>query len=336
MGGTDERRIMKRFALALSVLTFVGYVPVLSQDTAPIENQQSVKKPLNQAQIFALLAGGVPSHRVAMLVQERGVNFEPTADYVQMVRQTGGEDELVSALKSAKVSPSTIPTGDQTGPSLEATFDFMNQMIEPEKRSVLLGGLIGTLPSGRPHAALVISNQVVLIALPAATTKEHGYPEMLWKLFGDSPVKKRPSYMTFNLGDIDPSSIQSSNGGYNAEALSQFWDQHPNCEANPQCSSLELQFLKSGLHNLTEVSFKTADLKPTIEQGGLETQQACQDSEKNGSECALKPLPTITAASGIILFRDKERAERFVTAFTHAVKLCGGTPSMFPPTESKK
>ncbi len=39
----------------------------------------SAKKPLNQVQVFALLAGQVSSHRVAMLVQERGVDFEPTS-----------------------------------------------------------------------------------------------------------------------------------------------------------------------------------------------------------------------------------------------------------------
>ena len=39
----------------------------------------SARKPLNQVQVFALLVGQVPSHRVAMLVQERGIDFEPTS-----------------------------------------------------------------------------------------------------------------------------------------------------------------------------------------------------------------------------------------------------------------
>jgi len=46
----------------------------------------SAKKPINQVQVFALLAGQVPSHRVTMLVQERGIDFEPTDDYLQEVR----------------------------------------------------------------------------------------------------------------------------------------------------------------------------------------------------------------------------------------------------------
>jgi hypothetical protein len=36
----------------------------------------SAKKPLNQVQIFALLAGQVTSPRVAMLVKERGIGHE--------------------------------------------------------------------------------------------------------------------------------------------------------------------------------------------------------------------------------------------------------------------
>ncbi len=74
----------------------------------------NAKKPINQVQVFALLAGQVPSHRVTMLVQERGIDFEPTDDYLQEVRLAGGEDELISALKSAKVTrPVTIDPAAQ-------------------------------------------------------------------------------------------------------------------------------------------------------------------------------------------------------------------------------
>jgi len=69
----------------------------------------SAKKPLNQVQVFFLLAGQVPSHRVAMLVNERGIDFEPQRDYLDEVRLGGGDDELVTALQSAKVTkPATV------------------------------------------------------------------------------------------------------------------------------------------------------------------------------------------------------------------------------------
>ncbi len=59
-------------------------------------------RPLTQAEILGVLGGGVASHRVALLVKERGIDFEPTDDYINRVRLLGGDGELVSALKNAK------------------------------------------------------------------------------------------------------------------------------------------------------------------------------------------------------------------------------------------
>jgi Flp pilus assembly protein TadD len=64
----------------------------------------SAKKPINQIQVFTLLAGHVPSHRIASLVQECGIDFEPTDDYLREVRLAGGEDELIGGLKNAKAT----------------------------------------------------------------------------------------------------------------------------------------------------------------------------------------------------------------------------------------
>src|SRR5271157_1089537 len=55
----------------------------------------TAKKPINQVQVITLLAVQVPSHRVTMLVQERGIDFEPTDDYLQEVRLAGGEESAL-------------------------------------------------------------------------------------------------------------------------------------------------------------------------------------------------------------------------------------------------
>jgi Flp pilus assembly protein TadD len=60
------------------------------------------KKPLDQIQVLSLLAGGVPSQRVAMLVNERGISFEPTEDYLTTLKNVGAEDVLLRALRAAK------------------------------------------------------------------------------------------------------------------------------------------------------------------------------------------------------------------------------------------
>jgi len=61
-------------------------------------------KPLRQVQILALLAGGVPPERVAILLKERGIDFDVKDDFIQQVRRSGGDDETIGALKNAKVT----------------------------------------------------------------------------------------------------------------------------------------------------------------------------------------------------------------------------------------
>ena len=71
--------------------------------TAKPPEAASAMKPLNQVQVFALLAGQIPSQRVGMLVKERGIDFDATGDYLNEVRAAGGDDELIIALKHARV-----------------------------------------------------------------------------------------------------------------------------------------------------------------------------------------------------------------------------------------
>ena len=51
---------------------------------------------------------------MAMLVNERGIDFDVKDDYLQEVRLGGGDDELITALKSAKVTkPATFDPAAQ-------------------------------------------------------------------------------------------------------------------------------------------------------------------------------------------------------------------------------
>ncbi|MGA3328388.1 MAG: tetratricopeptide repeat protein [Terriglobia bacterium] len=82
--------------------------PETASEKKPPETT-SEKKPLNPEQIFALLVGQVPSRRVTMLVQERGIDFDPTDDYLQQFRLAGADDDLINVIKSAQVTkPTTV------------------------------------------------------------------------------------------------------------------------------------------------------------------------------------------------------------------------------------
>ena len=96
------------------VWTFVVALSVLAQTPSP-----AAQKPLSRAQILSLLAGDVPSSRVSMLVQERGIDFKSDDTFLDQVRKGGGEDDLVAALQSAHVTMAAAtpptPAGSPTG-----------------------------------------------------------------------------------------------------------------------------------------------------------------------------------------------------------------------------
>jgi hypothetical protein len=58
-------------------------------------------KPLNEQEVLELLEGGVPSSRVSAIVDDRGIDFEFTSESEQRVRDAGGADDVVAALRRA-------------------------------------------------------------------------------------------------------------------------------------------------------------------------------------------------------------------------------------------
>lgn len=67
-----------------------AFLAALRSAKQPQPTSEESKKPLDRVQIILLLEGSVPDHRVAMLVQERGIDFEPADAYLQQV-SLGGE-----------------------------------------------------------------------------------------------------------------------------------------------------------------------------------------------------------------------------------------------------
>jgi hypothetical protein len=158
------------------------------------------------------------------------------------------------------------------------------------------------------------------MVFPTGETSKSGYPEMTYSVLSDGDgkytQKDYPRYLSFALGDVDPSSIESKEGGYDPATLSEFWGKHPRCEASSECTIEYLGFLKSA-PKLATVQFHTTDLKPVIERGGCST-TGCKVSE--------------TTDDVFILFEDMDRAARFATALRYAVTLEGGKRDSFPPT----
>jgi TonB family protein len=64
-----------------------------------------VPKPLGDRQILILLAGEAPSENIARMVLERGIDFQPTGEYLQELRGQGAEDILINTLRTAAPRP---------------------------------------------------------------------------------------------------------------------------------------------------------------------------------------------------------------------------------------
>jgi hypothetical protein len=222
--------------------------------------------------------------------------------------------------KSVKHDENAPPSTSKTENTLTAV-EFMGRMTEPEHRDILQGVLEGAeLRSANGPSITIFSKQPMLMAVIDGVTHKKGYAEFTYAIASDGGKYKQkdyPRYMSFALGDIDPSSPESKEGGYDPSVLAEFFEKHPRCEASPECDSELQSFLKSA-PRLTVVAFHTTDLRPLIEQGGCSGTSGCGRTD--------------TTARVVIFFQSKDRAERFVTALTYAVKLGGGKPDLFPPT----
>src|SRR5215472_6622219 len=61
---------------------------------------QSSGRPLGQIQLQGLVKGGVASERLAKLVQQRGIDFKPSEEYLEILRKAGAEEVLLKTLRA--------------------------------------------------------------------------------------------------------------------------------------------------------------------------------------------------------------------------------------------
>jgi Protein of unknown function (DUF1329) len=76
---------------------------MLTVTAAPSASDQT--RPLTENDLLQLLAGGVYSHRVASLVQERGLAFSPTRSDLTRLRRAGADEFLLKIVAKRRVRP---------------------------------------------------------------------------------------------------------------------------------------------------------------------------------------------------------------------------------------
>jgi hypothetical protein len=91
------QRATYRARLAAFTTLILAVLIMATGQTAVAQNG----KPLNQHEVIELLEGGVPSARVSEIVDDRGIDFDLSPQIEQKVRDAGGADDVVAALRRA-------------------------------------------------------------------------------------------------------------------------------------------------------------------------------------------------------------------------------------------
>ena len=85
------RNVLTVFLLALALLASASLA--------------ETQKPLTRTQVDDLVASGLDSGTIAKVVSERGIDFEPTDRYLDILRSQGAMQVLIDALRSATPAP---------------------------------------------------------------------------------------------------------------------------------------------------------------------------------------------------------------------------------------
>jgi hypothetical protein len=67
----------------------------------------AARKPLGKNQVMALVAAGMDNAQLAKKIEDLGIDFEPTDDYLEALRKAGAQDVLLRALRAIKPEPMT-------------------------------------------------------------------------------------------------------------------------------------------------------------------------------------------------------------------------------------
>jgi len=187
------RRATYRVQLVIVGAAFLALLGLIAVRSAGA--QQS--KPLNEKEVVELLEGGVPSGRVTELVNERGIAFEFTAASEQRIRNAGGADELVTALRRASQHHAQSEQPRNGGLRIQSTPGETQVYLNDEPKGMTSREGEIRLPDLKPGTYNVRVSLLGYQSWENSVTVETGEVQTLYvtlvKEPGDNPVKGNPA-----------------------------------------------------------------------------------------------------------------------------------------------
>jgi len=96
---------MVMYGRSYTVKLILALLFVLVVSPVSAQMQPADRKPLSKAQVQELVAAGMTSEKLAKAVEQRGIDFVPTDDFLDALRDGGAEAVLLKALAAAKPKP---------------------------------------------------------------------------------------------------------------------------------------------------------------------------------------------------------------------------------------
>jgi len=88
-----------------TVKSFLIFLVLMWASAGLAQAPPAAHKPLDKDQVMTLVTAGMDNAELAKKIEQLGIDFEPTEDYLQALRNAGAQDVLIHTLRAAKPEP---------------------------------------------------------------------------------------------------------------------------------------------------------------------------------------------------------------------------------------
>jgi formylglycine-generating enzyme required for sulfatase activity len=188
----------------LRFLILIVFLAIIAQPALP----QEANGPLGKDQVLDLVKFGLDSGELAKRIKERGIDFDPTDDYLETLRKAGAQEVVIHALREARPQPLTR---EQVGrlvaggvPSQRAAMlvkqhgiDFVAD--ERYLQTLRVAGGDDTLIAALREASAAVTGELVVETSPNAEVYLDGELQGKAGTQGEFVVKAKPGVRTLRV-----------------------------------------------------------------------------------------------------------------------------------------
>ncbi len=188
-------------------LRFLILILLLAVVTPPALSQQP-QLPLTKGQVMDLVKFGMSGPEVAEKIKKLGIDFEPTDDYLEVLRNAGAEDAVIQALRIARPKPLTreqvgklvaggVPSERAATLVKQHGIDFLPD--EEYFRTLKLAGANDPLITALREASARVTAELVVVTSPNAEVSLDGALQGRADAHGELAVRAGPGTHTLKV-----------------------------------------------------------------------------------------------------------------------------------------